>query len=552
MRSKSDDLGMKEKEEELLSQKSYAESIISSMTDALIVVNPDSTVRSVNKATLDLLDYKEDELISQPVKKIFLQGEEEERILHKCFQKIMEQSAAYNIGLTFLTKKGKQIPVNFSGAVMQEGEKIISIVGVARDMRQVITNISDLEKKDRDLEERSKDLTRMQRAMLHIMDDLKDAKDELERANKELQKIDQLKSDFVSTVSHELRTPLTVTREAISQVLDGVCGKINKEQKQFLFMSIEGIDRLARLINDLLDISKIEASKIKLKRELIDIVSLVKEVNSNFTLAFQNKGLDTKYNFSKDKIELYVDKDKIAQVFVNLMSNALKFTPAGYVEISVIDKENVAECAVSDTGIGISDEELPKVFSKFEQFGLEFESVKKGTGLGLAISKGIIELHRGKIWVESKLGRGTKISFTLPKYSPKRLFKEYITNGLAEAIKEGSSLSIIIFKVKNYNALQKKLGQNKIVSIVHSLEQIIKTNLRRKADISIKDTQSILVALPETDKKGAWSTAERLKSSLNDYLSKEGLAKEIEVDLIVASFPEDANTKEWLLNKVQL
>jgi signal transduction histidine kinase len=418
-------------------------------------------------------------------------------------------------------------------------------------MRQVIANISDLEKKDRDLEERSKDLIRMQRAMLHIMDDLKDAKDELERANKELQKIDQLKSDFVSTVSHELRTPLTVTREAISQVLDGVCGQTNKKQKQFLSMSIKGIDRLARLIDNLLDISKIEARKIKLKRELIDIVSLAKEVNSNFALAFQNKGLDTKYNFSKDKIELYVDKDRIAQVFVNLMSNALKFTPAGYIEISVIDKENVVECAVSDTGIGISDDELPKVFSKFEQFSLEFESPKKGTGLGLAISKGIIELHRGKIWVESKLGQGTKISFTLPKYSPKRLFKEYVTNGLAEAIKEGLSLSIIIFKVKNYDALQEKLGQNKIASIICILEQLIKTNLRRKADISIKDTRSILVALPETDKKGAWSTAERLKSSLDDYLSKEGLAKEIEVDLIVASFPEDANTKEGLLNKVQ-
>jgi PAS domain S-box-containing protein len=541
---------MKEKQEELLSQKSYAESIISSMTDALIVVNPDSTVKSVNKATLDLLDYKEDELISQPVKKIFLQ-EEEERIPHKYLQKIMDQGAAYNIDLTFIAKDGKQIPVNFSGAVMREGEKIISIVGVARDMRQVIANISDLEKKDRDLEERSKDLIRMQRAMLHIMDDLKDAKDELERANKELQKIDQLKSDFVSTVSHELRTPLTVTREAISQVLDGVCGQTNKKQKQFLSMSIKGIDRLARLIDNLLDISKIEARKIKLKRELIDIVSLAKEVNSNFALAFQNKGLDTKYNFSKDKIELYVDKDRIAQVFVNLMSNALKFTPAGYIEISVIDKENVVECAVSDTGIGISDDELPKVFSKFEQFSLEFESPKKGTGLGLAISKGIIELHRGKIWVESKLGQGTKISFTLPKYSPKRLFKEYVTNGLAEAIKEGLSLSIIIFKVKNYDALQEKLGQNKIASIICILEQLIKTNLRRKADISIKDTRSILVALPETDKKGAWSTAERLKSSLDDYLSKEGLAKEIEVDLIVASFPEDANTKEGLLNKVQ-
>jgi PAS domain S-box-containing protein len=550
MRSKSYDLSMKKKQEELLSQKSYMECIISLIPDALIVVNPDSTFRSVNKATLNLLDYKEHELISQPVKKIFIK--EEERILHKCFQKIMEHGSAYNINLTFLTKEGKKIPMNFSGTAMREGEKIINIVGIARDMSQVIINIGDLEKQDRDLKKRSEDSTRTQRAMLHIMGDLKDANDELEMANKKLHKFDQLKSDFVSMVSHELRTPLTVTREAISQVLDGICGETNKKQKQFLSMSIEEIDRLARLIENLLDISKIEAHKVELKRELIDIISLAKDVNSNFDLTLQNKGLELKYNFPKDNIELYMDKDKIAQVLVNLISNAIKFTPAGYIEISVIDKENVVECTISDTGIGISEKELLKVFNKFTQFGQEFESTKKGTGLGLVISKGIIELHSGKIWVESKLGQGTKISFTLPKYSPRKLFKEYVTDGLAEAIKEGLSLSIIIFKVKNYDALQEKLGQDKIASIMHGLEQLVKTNLRCEADISIEDTQSILVVLPEIDKKGSELAVERFKSNLDDYLSREGLAKEIEVDLRAASFPEDAKTKEKLLNIVQL
>jgi PAS domain S-box-containing protein len=553
-------IALKEEREEILDQKVYLESIMSSMTDSLIVVNPDATLRSVNKAALDLLGYKEEELIGQPVKKILLQEEEEEEekeeeeeesILHKYFQQIIVAGVAYNIGLTFLTKQGKSIPVNFSGAVMKQDGKIIGIVGVASDMRQVMAIISDLEEKERELEEHAKNLTRMQRAMLHMMGDLDIAKKDLENANKELQKLDHLKSDFVSTVSHELRTPLTVTREAISQVLDGVCGEINKEQKEFLFMSIEGIDRLSRLIENLLDISKIEAHKIELKRELIDIVSLAKGVSSGFASAFQSKGLETKYYFSKDKIELYLDKDRIIQVFVNLISNALKFTPAGYMEISIVDKENVVECAVSDTGIGISNEDLPRVFSIFEQFGRDFESEEKGTGLGLAISKGIIELHRGKIWVESELGQGTKISFTLPKYSPRELFKGYVTDGLAEVIKEGASLSIIVFEVKNFDTLQKKLGQDKITSIMHSLWQLIKTGLRYRSDISVEDTRAILLALPETNKKGVWLAAERLKASFENYLSKEGLAKEIVVDLRAASFPEDANMEEKLLNKVQ-
>jgi sugar-specific transcriptional regulator TrmB len=123
---------------------------------------------------------------------------------------------------------------------------------------------------------------------------------------------------------------------------------------------------------------------------------------------------------------------------------------------------------------------------------------------------------------------------------------------LAEAIKEGVSLSIVIFEVKNYDTLQEKLGQDKSASIMHSLGQLVKTGLKRKSDISIKDSRAILVALPETDKKGVWSISERLKSSFDDYLSKEELAEEIEVGLRVASFPEDANTEKELLNKVQL
>jgi PAS domain S-box-containing protein len=468
-----------------LDQEEYFECIMSSMTDALIVVNPDATLRSVNKAALEMLGYEEEDLIGQPVENIILQ-EEEEGLRPTFFQKMVVAGSAFNTSLTFLTKQRKRIPVNMSGAAIRQDGQIIGLMGVARDMRQIRANISEWEEKKIEYEERSKNSSRMQRAMLHIMGDLDVANKDMGKVNKELQKLDQLKSDFVSTVSHELRTPLTVTREAISQVLDGVCGEINEEQQQFLFMSVEGIDRLARLIEDLLDISKIESHKIDLKRELVDIVSLAKDVSSSFAFAFQSKGLEAKYNFPKDKIELYVDKDRIIQIFVNLLSNAVKFTPAGHIEISIVDKENVVECAVSDTGIGISDEDLPKVFGKFEQFGREFESAEKGTGLGLAISKGNIELHRGMIWAESKLGQGTKISFTLPKYSPRELFKEYITNGLAEAIKAGAPLSIIVFEVKNYDTLREKFGQDIIASIVLSLGQLIKTDLRRKSDISIK------------------------------------------------------------------
>ena len=469
MRFKDGPVKIAQKEEQAArpGPRGYLESIMSSMTDALVVVNPDATLRSANRSALDLLGYTEAELVGRPVAKIFLP--EERNLLRRFLGKIVVTGVGYTIGLNFLTKQKKAIPVEFSGALIRQGGKVIGTVGLARDMRQIMAIISDLERKDRDLEEHSKDLTRMQKAMLHIMGDLDVAKKEMEKANNELRKLDELKSDFVASVSHELRSPLTVTREAISQVLDGVYGDINDEQRRFLSMSIEGIDRLSRLIGNLLDISKIEARKIKLNRELTDIVSLARQVSASFAPAFRSKGLETAYTLPEDRIELYLDKDRIIQVFVNLLSNALKFTPAGRIEISIVDRAGAVECAVSDTGTGISDDDLPRVFNKFDQFGREFESAQKGTGLGLAISKGIVELHQGEIRVESQLGRGTKVSFVLPKYSPRELFKEYVADGLAAAVRENSSLSIIVFEVKNYDALQEKLGRDKIASLVDRL-----------------------------------------------------------------------------------
>jgi PAS domain S-box-containing protein len=538
-------VALKEKQEEIFSQKGYVESIISSMTDALIVVNPDSTIRLVNKATLDVLGYKENELIGKPVKNIFLQ---EEEILRQYFQEIIEQGAAYNIGLTFLTKQGKAIPVNFSGAVMREGEKITGIVGVVRDMRQITAIISDLEKKKRDLEERSKDSTRMQRAMLHIMEDLQGTKDELKRANKELQKSDQLKSDFVSMVSHELRTPLTVTREAISQVLDGVVGEISQAQKEFLSMSIEGIDRLARLIKDLLDISKMEAHKIGVKRELVDVVSLAKAVSSDFGPAFQSKGLEIRYSFPMDKVEVYEDKDSITQIFVNLISNALKFTQAGYIEISVVDKRDVVEYAVSDTGIGISEEDLPKVFGKFEQFSQEAGSGEGGTGLGLSISKGIVELHHGKIWVESKIGQGTKFTFVFPKYTGKKMVEET----LEKAIQYGQPLSVLIFNIKKLDtACGKDIDKGEIDLIINNLEKIIRGNFHRKEDSVIKEGHAILTMLPDTNKYNAILVLRRTYNIAQDYLEREKLREKIDIYHDAIVYPDDGENDKELYSRIE-
>ena len=227
--------------------------------------------------------------------------------------------------------------------------------------------------------------------------------------------IERLKDEFVSVVSHELRTPMAVIKEGVSQIFEGLHGGISDTQKEVLSLSLDNIDRLARIIDNLLDISKIEAGKLKLKKEMVNIVEVARTVLATFNLKAKDRNLALKENFSKEKIELCLDRDRIIQVFTNLVGNAMKFTSSGYIEISLEDKNDFIECSVRDTGIGISRDDLPRAFSKFEQFSRAIVSSEKGTGLGLSIAKELVELHKGRIWVESELGKGTVFTFTLPK-----------------------------------------------------------------------------------------------------------------------------------------
>jgi GGDEF domain-containing protein len=374
----------------------------------------------------------------------------------------------------------------------------------------------------------------------------------LKKVNEELRRLNRLKSEFIATVSHELRTPLAVIKEFSTIMFDEIPGKINNAQKEYLGIINDNIDRLTRLVDNLLDISKIEAHKVELKRELTDIVKLAKMASSGFEPFAKNKKLEMRYDFPGNKVELYIDKDAISEVFINLLSNAVKFTEKGHIEISIVDKEKEVECAVSDTGIAISEENMPKIFGKFEQFGRLEGPGEKGTGLGLTISKSLIELHHGNIRVESKPGHGTRFTFTLPKYTLKQLFREYVTGALKEAGKYGKPLSTIIFEIKNYDAVNKELGTDKAIALVEDLARQVGTRLRRKADIAMWDTRHILAMLPDTDKDGALATMERLKPVFDDYKFREKLGIDLEIASMVLSFPKDIATKEEYLKKVPL
>lgn len=237
----------------------------------------------------------------------------------------------------------------------------------------------------------------------------------------ERKRLQQLKDDFVSAVTHELRTPIGIVRESMAQFQDGLLGEANDLQKRVLSTSVNCLDRLSRIIDDLLDVSKIEAGKMDLRRETIELVTLIKDVAGGFKPKMAEKKLELVMEFEAETMRAEADPDRIIQVFTNLISNSIKFTDSGTIKVAARFKEGPwIECEVADTGRGISEEDRIKVFSKFEQFGRKLPESEKGTGLGLSICKGIVELHGGAIEVHSNAPQGTRFIFTLRASGPGR------------------------------------------------------------------------------------------------------------------------------------
>jgi signal transduction histidine kinase len=218
----------------------------------------------------------------------------------------------------------------------------------------------------------------------------------------------------MSMVSHELRVPLASIKESIAIVLDGVIGRITKEQRDCLDIAKRNVDRLNRLIGDLLDFNKLEAGKMNFEMQANNANEIAKEVYDTMLPVAKEKGINLVLELDGSLPRASFDKDKVNQVLSNLVNNALKFTEEGSITIATSKREDTIQISVSDTGCGIKKEDLPRLFHEFEQ--LETVGIEKtrGTGLGLAISKEIITRHSGEIRAESELGKGTTFFFTLP------------------------------------------------------------------------------------------------------------------------------------------
>ena len=237
---------------------------------------------------------------------------------------------------------------------------------------------------------------------------------ERKKVGHKLKEAMEAKADLVNMVSHDLRIPLTAIKEGIDIVLVGEAGKVNDEQKEFLDLAKRNVERLTRLITDFLDYQKIEADRQQFNIQKNDINELMKDVHKTMEPVARQKGLDFRIDLEEGLSKTEFDYDGITRVVTNLVSNALKFTAEGSICLRTRKDENTIVVAVSDTGCGISKDDLGKLFQKYGQIKSAKVKDIEGTGLGLAISKLIVEHHRGKIWAESQPGKGSTFFFYLP------------------------------------------------------------------------------------------------------------------------------------------
>ncbi|HEX7357575.1 MAG TPA: ATP-binding protein [Ignavibacteriaceae bacterium] len=229
-----------------------------------------------------------------------------------------------------------------------------------------------------------------------------------------LERLQRMRSQFLANVSHELRTPIFSIQGFIETLLNGAIDD-PKVNRHFLKKANQNTVNLNNLLNDLIDISMIESGEMRMSYRYFDINIFIKNILNEFLPAAEEKKIKLVFNPTKEGLQVFGDKDKLRQVLVNLLQNAIKYTDEGIIEILLDEEKKFVNVSVKDTGIGIPEEELSRIFERFYRVDKARSRAVGGTGLGLAIAKHIIEAHNSKISVQSTLGKGSTFSFMLKK-----------------------------------------------------------------------------------------------------------------------------------------
>ena len=339
----------------------------------------------------------------------------------------------------------------------------------------------------------SEDVTCFQAIAHQVALPLRSAKlyEEISITNKKLEKLEKLKSEFISIVSHELRTPLTPINNSLEIVLSGQAGELTPEINNFISMAKRNIQRLSGIIEDLLDLSRIQTGKLDYRYKICDITPSLELLKNTFLQVAQEKNIKINLIIKEKLPEIYADSRRIEQILSNLVSNSLKFTSQGgmiEVEANVIDENQVEydnlimpkikpngkyiKISVKDNGIGMKKEDIPKIFDKFSQIETSLNRNKGGVGLGLTITKQLIDAHLGAVWVESQEQKGSTFSVILPLLDKFKIFQM----DLSHVLTNNEDTGIIKISYNSDLNLIEELKANKILNLTRLSKELIIEN----------------------------------------------------------------------------
>lgn len=270
---------------------------------------------------------------------------------------------------------------------------------------------------------------------------------------------DRTRSDFFSAVSHELRTPLSIIKQLLMLIYDETAGPVNDQQREILVKMRHNTERLQEMIDKLLEVSRLENKKFQLRYSLVNFNELLDESKSYFEELAAKKNISLKYRLTKKEIYIFIDPERIHQVISNLIHNAVKFTePGGHIRVEAAVLSEKIHVGVMDTGIGIADKDLSKIFDKFMQVSHRKDIEKKGVGLGLSIARELVKRHGGEIWAESRLGVGSQFHFTLPRFYTANLLTDAVKDRINEFLRQRVPVHLINLLIVNYERFQKRMA----------------------------------------------------------------------------------------------
>lgn len=362
---------LNEKIQELELVRAYSDAVFSSIGEGAIVTDENGRIVNINQAALDMLGFKPGDVVDkwfpQVIKAKNMDGQEVKPLDRPISQTFVD-GKAITANLFYVRKDKSTFPVIITVSPIILRERPVGAIEVFRDIS------SDYH-------------------------------------------MNKMKDDFISIASHQLRTPASGVKQYIGMMLEGYAGKLSRQQLDMLEKAYASNERQLKIIDDLLRVAKIEAGKITLNKQPVDILALIEDIMKELNQRFSEAKQTVKLSSSHKKITAHIDKDRMRMAVENLMDNAGKYTPeGGEIGIGVQTGRGKLTIKISDSGVGISPDDKKRLFQKFMRLGHPSVHAVSGSGLGLYWAKQIVDLHNGEIQVRSELGKGSEFSIKIPMH----------------------------------------------------------------------------------------------------------------------------------------